>query len=1107
MPVNFTGSTYTQTFDTLATSGTNNPWTNDSTIVGWSLFRPTSATNLTSVAIPTYNANDGSSNTGSFYSYGAATGATSNDRALGGLASGGAYFGTPASGALAGWIAFAATNTSGSTINNLNIKFNGEQWRDGGNTTLATQSMLFQYGFGNTFDAVSTWNTPGVSFNWTSPVATATAGAVNGNVAGLVTNVGGALNSLNWANSDTLWLRWIENNDVGNDHGLAIDDFSLSATVTSTLPTVSIVATANAAEQGTANGSFRISRTGDTTSALVVPYAVTGLATPGADYTTLPGTATIAAGNSFVDVIVAPVDDALVEGDEDVTLTLAGSSNYTLGTGTAKVTIVDNDVVASPITKIHDIQGTGSTFALGGTRTIEGIVTRAFQGTTKLNGFYVEEENADWDADNATSEGIFVFDPTGLFTGNARDKVRITGSVTEFTSSATDITNKAGNSSLTELSLASTVTDKSVVNLGASTLPSVVNVTLPIADASVLERYEGMLVNISAATPLTVTDTFGLGRYGQVGLSSGGRLDQYTQVNAPSVAGYSDYLNNLLDRFIIVDDGSSTQNPDPEIFARGGQPLSAANTLRAGDTVASVTGILDQRFEGYRIQTTTPVDFQATNPRPATAPSVGGTLRVAGANLLNYFTDLDTGATILLAPGGVSFQPRGANTAAELQRQQDKAVAALIALNADVIGVQEMENDGTKSIQTLVNALNAVAGAGTYAFINDTSLVNDPNPAANAVGTDAIKVGILYKPGKVTPVGQAITYLEATPSTPIFSRPPIAQTFTDNASGEKFTAIMNHFKSKSATDATGANLDQNDGQGAYNAKRVAQANALLSFIDTVKTISGDNDVLVLGDLNSYAKEDPITTLTNGGLTNLFAPSSYSYQFDGQWGSLDYGMVSSSLANQVTGAEKFHNNSDEPVVLDYNTEFKSAGQVSSFYAPTAYRASDHDPLVLGLNLGTTLAGTAGNDTLTGGDGNDTLTGGNGNDTLFGGAGNDILIGGAGVDRLYGGAGNDRFVFNNSTDGIDKIVDFVVGEDRIDIVSAGFGGASVVGNVGVLDAGKLFFGTAAASTSDRFIYDKTSGSLFFDADGAGGAAQVRIAQFVGNPNLTNASFAIV
>ena len=219
MPVNFTGS-YTQNFDTLAnTGGSSITWTNQVTLPGWSLFRQ--ATPAT--AITTYGVDDGASTSGNFLSYGT-TGTI--DRALGGLGTGGSYFGSPAGGATAGWIAFATTNTTGATINSLNVAFNGEQWRNGGNTT--AQSMVLQYGFGTSFGSVSTWTTPGGNFNWTSPVATATAAAVFGNVAGLVANRGGTLNSLNWTNGSTLWFRWVETNDVGNDHALAIDDFSLS---------------------------------------------------------------------------------------------------------------------------------------------------------------------------------------------------------------------------------------------------------------------------------------------------------------------------------------------------------------------------------------------------------------------------------------------------------------------------------------------------------------------------------------------------------------------------------------------------------------------------------------------------------------------------------------------------------------------------------------------------------------------------------------------------------------------------------------------------------------------------------------------------------------
>jgi hypothetical protein len=197
--------------DTTLTAG-------DSTLNGWSLF------NFLNVPIATYNAGTGSSSAGSFYSFGATDVA---ERALGGVASGGAYFGSPASGAVAGYIAFAATNTSAATLTSFTLGFDGEQWRNGGNTT--AQAMVLEYGFGTSFDAV-TWNAPGGAFDWTSPVATGTAAAVDGNTAGLVGSRGGSISGLNWTTGQTLWIRWTERNDFGNDHGLGIDNFSLSWT-------------------------------------------------------------------------------------------------------------------------------------------------------------------------------------------------------------------------------------------------------------------------------------------------------------------------------------------------------------------------------------------------------------------------------------------------------------------------------------------------------------------------------------------------------------------------------------------------------------------------------------------------------------------------------------------------------------------------------------------------------------------------------------------------------------------------------------------------------------------------------------------------------------
>lgn len=220
--ISFTGS-YSENFDSLLNTGTPT-WANDSTLPGWSLFDRTGNSLTTS----TYATGNGSSGTGSFYSFGTTA---SSDRALGGLASGGAYFGSPASGAVAGYIAVALLNTSGITFGSITISFDGEQWRNGGNT--AAQTMQLQYGFGSTFAGVSTWNTPGGSFDWTSPVTGATAAAVDGNSAGKVAGVGGTLSGLPWNNGDTLWVRWIENNDTGNDHGLAIDNFSVAASVVS----------------------------------------------------------------------------------------------------------------------------------------------------------------------------------------------------------------------------------------------------------------------------------------------------------------------------------------------------------------------------------------------------------------------------------------------------------------------------------------------------------------------------------------------------------------------------------------------------------------------------------------------------------------------------------------------------------------------------------------------------------------------------------------------------------------------------------------------------------------------------------------------------------
>lgn len=214
--VSLATSVYSQNFDTLAAANTGVAWTNNSTLPGWYLI------NSLGNALPTYNAGIGDSNSGAFYSFGSAS---ASDRALGGAASGGGYFGSPASGAVAGYIAVGFTNSTGTTITSIGLSFDGEQWRNGGNTS--AQTMVMEYGFGSTFAGVANWSVAGAGFNFVSPIASSTAAAVDGNTAGLVSDLGGTI-SATWLVGETLWIRWIERNDVGNDHGLAIDNFSMT---------------------------------------------------------------------------------------------------------------------------------------------------------------------------------------------------------------------------------------------------------------------------------------------------------------------------------------------------------------------------------------------------------------------------------------------------------------------------------------------------------------------------------------------------------------------------------------------------------------------------------------------------------------------------------------------------------------------------------------------------------------------------------------------------------------------------------------------------------------------------------------------------------------
>lgn len=602
------------------------------------------------------------------------------------------------------------------------------------------------------------------------------------------------------------------------------------------------------------------------------------------------------------------------------------------------------DVCEQPFTPTYQIQGSGASAAITGTVTTKGVVVGDYEGPSPtLRGFYLQDATGDGNA--ATSDGIFVFNGNNDSV-DLGDVVRVTGTAGEF----------QGQTQVSSVT--------SVVPCGSGTVAPV-HVTFPRAALDDLEPYEGMLVRLPQT--MYVTEHFQLGRFGQVVLSSDGRLAQPTNVVQPGAPALALQAANNLNR-IIVDDALNNQNPDPILFGRGGNLLSASNTLRGGDTATGITGVMTYTWAGnsasgnaYRVRPLNALDgyvmFEPANPRPAQPEPIGGSLKVASFNLLNYFNTWDglpdNVDNCTNGVGGAPTDCRGADTAEEFARQAAKTVPAVLALGADVVGVIEIENDGYaphSAIADLVGRLNAATAPGTWAFID----ADAATAQVNALGTDAIKVGLLYRPGVVTPIGQTAA-LNSTAfvnggDVDARNRPALAQTFEENLTGGRVTVVVNHFKSKgSPCDAP----DAGDGQGQCNIVRTNAANLLAAWLETDPTGTGETDILVTGDLNSYAKEDPIAALETAGYTNLIAsfagPDAYSYLFDGQWGYLDHALASPSLVSQVTGVTEYHINADEPSVLDYNTNFKSAGQLASLFAEDQYRTSDHDPVIVGLDL--------------------------------------------------------------------------------------------------------------------------------------------------------------
>jgi predicted extracellular nuclease len=595
-------------------------------------------------------------------------------------------------------------------------------------------------------------------------------------------------------------------------------------------------------------------------------------------------------------------------------------------------------------TPIYSIQGNGSLSPLAGqTVTTTGIVTKVTN-----NGFFMQDLLGD--GNPLSSDGIFVFTSTAP-TVTAGQSIRLTGIVAEFNTGSVSNADTLAHK-LTELTSPTAIT---VLSTGVVVTPAVV--ALPEAVNDDLESYEGMLVTITG--PLTVQQNFFQARNGQLTLAAGGRLETPTNRYRPGPQAQALADSNARAR-ILLDDARSNQNPNPTPY------LGANGVPRAGDTVASVTGVIDYGlatpsntgFGDYKIHPTVTPAFTASNARVSTPPSppVAGNLRVAAMNVLNYFTTFTDGTTAggqtgqgcTLGASVAASNCRGADSLTEFQRQRAKIVEALVALDGDVVGLMAIQNNGSVAAQNLVDALNALVGAGTYAVV--------PDPVTGT-GTDAIKVAMLYKPARLAPVGTPLSDPAA-----INNRPPLAQTFAA-ANNARFTVIVNQLTARgscpavSDVDAAG-NVDAGDGQACWNLRRVQQAQQLRTFVAQVQPISGSNDVLLVGDFNAYGREDPIDDLAGNGYvdeTGRFGTSDYSYIIDGASGRLDYAISSPSMSSKVLFATHWRINADEAVMYDYNVEFRAPALTCGglcppdLYQANAFRSSDHDPVLVELQL--------------------------------------------------------------------------------------------------------------------------------------------------------------
>lgn len=605
---------------------------------------------------------------------------------------------------------------------------------------------------------------------------------------------------------------------------------------------------------------------------------------------------------------------------------------------------------ATDTVSIAEIQGTGAETPLKGqTVTTEpSIVTAVYPGDPgTLGGFVIQTPGSGGKVDmSKASTGVFVYTGSTQSTVSVGDRVQVTGEAGEYRG----LTQLEGNIEITPV---------------AEELPAVEPATNDWAStAATRENLESMLYKLK--DKFQVADTYGLGRYGELGLAAGKELPaQPTQVARPGSAEAQAQAERNSAISVTLDDGtnrgfaaSPTQEPRQVPYLTREDPVAVGDSARITKPV-----IVDYRFDKWRFQPTSPVvpgeepaRFSGSaDPKSA----VGGQMRIASFNVLNYFTTVgqekgcrggnySTDGTYNVAQ---NCDVRGAFDQADFQRQQAKTVSAINQLDASVVGLMEVENSvklgepKDEALQNLVAALNKAAGFKKW------DLVSVPDSELQPVADqDFITNAIIYQPKQVTQVGRAQALGSEAVAGGAFenARTPLAATFTSTKGGGKHgaaptTVVVNHFKSKGSAPRTGPNRASGDGQGAWNAARVAQASAVVNWIPELSKAAGSEDVAVLGDFNSYAQEDPMQEFYGAGYTQA-TEDDYTYVFGGQVGSLDHMLVSPSLKKRMTGADAWNINSGQSPLLQYSQYRTTA---LDYYVANEIASSDHDPYIAGF----------------------------------------------------------------------------------------------------------------------------------------------------------------